>query len=65
MFHRIVLPYRHSHHYSHITVRPWGKEQVLSRNEPPRRAQSARLPIDRRWLLPLGVVETQEFLPQT
>ena len=41
-----------------------GKEQVLSGNEPPRRAQSARFPMDHRWLLPLGLVETQEFLPQ-
>ena len=40
-----------------------GKEQVLSSKEPPRRAQSARFRMDHRWLLPLGVVETQEFLP--
>jgi len=61
---KLLVLHRHSLHYSHSTVRPWGKEQVLNGNEPPRRAQSARFPMDHRWLLPLGVVETQEFLPQ-
>ena len=33
----------------------------MSGNDPPRRAQAARFQMERRWLLPLGVVETQEF----
>jgi len=38
-----------------------GNEGVWRGNDPPRRAQSARFPMDGRGLLPLGVVETQEF----
>ena len=36
----------------------------MSGNDPPRRAQSSRFRMDGQWLLPLGVVETQEFLPR-